>query len=127
MISRLDEGLYSLRLLSLETFHFVLDKIQSKEMFSDNDIENLMKKQNISDTQTRHIIETISFMHKHLSKVILKPKDLKMVMIKNFNIEEDKAHLWIKIWTEDMGRNFNLGSRFFMEKEITLFKSLLQI
>ncbi|XP_044755935.1 COMM domain-containing protein 10-like [Coccinella septempunctata] len=107
---KLDEGIHMLKSVSLEIFQWILGKIQTKEIFTDNDIENLMKKLKLSELKVKHIIETVSYLHKHLSKIILKPAELEKALIEDFNIEEDKAHSWIKIWTEDISQNFNLGN-----------------
>lgn len=108
----MDEGISLLNLTTLESFQFILLKINSKEAFTDTDVEKLVETLNMSEIKVKQIIETVSYLQKHLSKVVLRPVELENALIKNFNIDEEKAHIWIKTWTEDISQNFNLESEF---------------
>ncbi|KAK9887621.1 hypothetical protein WA026_023580 [Henosepilachna vigintioctopunctata] len=106
----LDENIRLLNSIPTDLSKEILKRVQLMEEFQD-DYDDLAKQYGLEKNKISSVTETLYYLHKQLSKVILNPSDMKTFLMEYLRIETVLAHLLVDAWTEHLRSNFDLKNK----------------
>lgn len=107
----MQKGVSLINSLNRAKFYFLLKHIiqsETDELFTQTELEKLSQSLKLDDTNIQLLIQSIAYIFKQASKVILKPTTLQDQLVENLKFDAEKAEDFVKLWTEETKKNFDV-------------------
>lgn len=101
---RLRKGITLINSLTSKKFHALLEHIltsDKEETFSPEELKKLADSLKIGPANIQLLIQSITYIFKQASKVILKPTDLQKQLLESLELEEKIADEFVKVWSAE--------------------------
>lgn len=95
--------------LSTKKFSLLLECVSSAEgprIFTSEELLKLQESLNLDEDQVQLLIQSLVYIFKQASKVILKPTDLQRELIENLGFESSKGEEFLKAWSSETKKHF---------------------
>ncbi|XP_076275965.1 COMM domain containing 10 protein valette isoform X2 [Rhynchophorus ferrugineus] len=105
---RLQQGISLINNINNKRFELLLPHIlnsESADIFSDEELKKLQETLKLNEMELQLMLQSISYLFKHSNKVILKPTDLQMQLIQHLGIDETKAEIFVKHWSNEVKKD----------------------
>lgn len=111
LIFRLSKGISIIRSISTKKFQLLLSHIVSsknEDAFSAEELKKLGESLKISNEDVVLLINSVKYIVKQSSKVILKPTTLEKQLKEHLKFDDDKTKVFMEVWCKEI--NADVGS-----------------
>ncbi|KAF5270355.1 hypothetical protein FQR65_LT05543 [Abscondita terminalis] len=103
---KLQEGIQIINSLNIKEFSKLLQRILKQTEFTSSELSGLQAALEIQPSHIELLLQTIVYIFKQSSKVILKPTTLQKQLIEDLKFDNDKAEAFVKVWTIQTKQDF---------------------
>ncbi|RZC43217.1 uncharacterized protein BDFB_001361, partial [Asbolus verrucosus] len=90
-------------------------KSEKEELFTQEELVKLSESLKLDETNLQLLIQSIAYIFKQSSKVILKPTVLQEQLVEHLKFNPEKAEDFVKLWTEETNQVFDLKNSHNLE------------
>ncbi|KAL1494500.1 hypothetical protein ABEB36_010087 [Hypothenemus hampei] len=101
--NRLQQGVSLINAVNTKRFALLLNHLisaSSEEVFTETELEKLQETLKLSEAKLQLLIQSIAYILKQSSKVILKPTELQKQLVELVGFDQEKAEIFTKKWSE---------------------------
>ncbi|KAJ8920404.1 hypothetical protein NQ315_005270 [Exocentrus adspersus] len=103
--TRLKSGMKLINALTTHKFKLLLTHIivnsESDELFTDEELKRLRDSLKLTAEDLQLLIQSIAYIYKQASKVILKPTVLQKQLVEELELDSEKAEEFVKLWSSE--------------------------
>lgn len=102
--NRLQQGISLINNLNNKKYELLLTHIinsSTDEYFTETELQKLQETLKLNENQLQLLLQSIAYIHKQSSKVILKPTELQRQLVETLGFEQEKAEVFVKEWSAE--------------------------